>query len=61
LTPGEGQSLLPGIAGSHLASADVLGGAASPLNLPDGDRTTTIESKTHFANPAWPRHLLQAR
>jgi len=61
LTPGKGQSLLSVIAGSHLAFADVLGGAASVLDLLDGARTSTIESKTHFANQAWPRHLLQAR
>src|SRR4051794_14873945 len=61
LTPGGGKSLLPVIAGSPLALADVWGGAASVLNLPDGARTTTIGSKTHFADPAWPRPLLQAR
>ena len=31
-----------------MAFADILGGAASVLNLPDGARTTTIESKTNF-------------
>ena len=31
-----------------MAFADILGGAASILNLPDGARTTTIESKTTF-------------
>ena len=31
-----------------MAFADILGGAASVLNLADGARTTTIESKTNF-------------
>src|SRR3954471_14418880 len=31
-----------------LSFADIVGGAASVLNLPDGARTTTIESKTNF-------------
>jgi uncharacterized protein (TIGR00369 family) len=34
--------------GAIMAFADILGGAASVLNLPDGTRTTTIESKTNF-------------
>ena len=34
--------------GAVMAFADILGGAASVLNLPDGARTTTIESKTNF-------------
>ncbi len=31
-----------------MAFADIVGGAASALNLPDGARITTIESKTNF-------------
>ena len=34
--------------GAIVAFADILGGAASVLNLPEGARTTTIESKTNF-------------
>jgi uncharacterized protein (TIGR00369 family) len=34
--------------GAIMAFADILGGAASVLNLADGARTTTIESKTNF-------------
>jgi 1,4-dihydroxy-2-naphthoyl-CoA hydrolase len=34
--------------GAIMAFADILGGAASMLKLPDGARTTTIESKTNF-------------
>ena len=34
--------------GAVMAFADVLGGAASVLNLPEGAWTTTIESKTNF-------------
>ena len=34
--------------GAVMAFADILGGTASVLNLPDGARTTTIESKTNF-------------
>ena len=34
--------------GAVMAFADILGGAASVLNLPEGARTTTIESKTNF-------------
>src|SRR5215217_6603855 len=34
--------------GAIMAFADILGGAASVLNLPDGARTTTIESKTNL-------------
>ncbi len=34
--------------GAIMALADNLGGAATVVNLPDGARTTTIESKTNF-------------
>jgi uncharacterized protein (TIGR00369 family) len=34
--------------GAIMAFADILGGAASVMNLPAGARTTTIESKTNF-------------
>ena len=34
--------------GAIMAFADILGGAASMLKLPDGARTSTIESKTNF-------------
>lgn len=34
--------------GALLALADNLGGTATVANLPDGARTTTIESKTNF-------------
>jgi 1,4-dihydroxy-2-naphthoyl-CoA hydrolase len=34
--------------GAIMAFADILGGASTVLNLPDGARTTTIESKTNF-------------
>jgi uncharacterized protein (TIGR00369 family) len=34
--------------GAIITCADILGGAASVLNLQDGARTTTIESKTNF-------------
>src|SRR5215207_9534760 len=34
--------------GAVMAFADILGGTASVLNVPDGARTTTIESKTNF-------------
>lgn len=34
--------------GAIMAFADNLGGTASHLNLPEGGRTTTIESKTNF-------------
>ena len=34
--------------GAAMAIADHLGGTATPLNLPPGARTTTIESKTNF-------------
>ena len=63
LTVGEDLANRNGVmhGGAIMAFADILGGAASMLNLPDGARTTTIGSKTHFADPAWPRPLLQAR
>ncbi len=34
--------------GAIMALADNLGGAATMVNLPEGARTTTIESKTNF-------------
>jgi len=34
--------------GAVMAFADNLGGTATFINLPDGARTTTIESKTNF-------------
>ena len=34
--------------GALMAFADTLGAAATILNLPEGARTTTIESKTNF-------------
>ena len=34
--------------GAVMAFADTLGAAATVLNLPEGKRTTTIESKTNF-------------
>lgn len=34
--------------GAMMAFADTLGAAATILNLPEGARTTTIESKTNF-------------
>ncbi len=34
--------------GAIMAFANILGEAANVLNLPDGARTTTIESKTNF-------------
>jgi uncharacterized protein (TIGR00369 family) len=38
--------------GVLMAFADTLGAAATFLNLPEGARTTTIESKTNFLSPA---------
>jgi 1,4-dihydroxy-2-naphthoyl-CoA hydrolase len=37
--------------GALMGFADNLGGTASFLNLPEGSRTTTIESKTNFFRP----------
>ena len=38
--------------GALMAFADTLGAAATILNLPEGARTTTIESKTNFLTAA---------
>ncbi len=38
--------------GALMAFADALGGLAGGLNLPDGARTTTLESKTNFLRSA---------
>jgi len=38
--------------GAVMAFADTLGAAGTILNLPEGARTTTIESKTNFLAPA---------
>ena len=38
--------------GALMAFADTLGACATVLNLPEGARTTTIESKTNFLAPA---------
>jgi uncharacterized protein (TIGR00369 family) len=38
--------------GAIMALADTVGAAATIVNLPDGARTTTIESKTNFIRPA---------
>ena len=38
--------------GAVMAFADTLGAAATILNLPEGNGTTTIESKTNFVGPA---------
>jgi uncharacterized protein (TIGR00369 family) len=38
--------------GAIMAFADTLGAVATVLNLPEGARTTTIESKTNFLAPA---------
>jgi uncharacterized protein (TIGR00369 family) len=38
--------------GALMAFADTLGAAGAVLNLPDGARTTTLESKTNFFAPA---------
>ena len=50
LTVGEDLANRNGVmhGGAIMAFADILGGAASVLNLADGARTTTIESKTNF-------------
>jgi uncharacterized protein (TIGR00369 family) len=38
--------------GALMAFADTLGAVATVLNLPEGARTATIESKTNFLRPA---------
>ena len=38
--------------GALMAFADTLGACATVLNLPEGARTTTVESKTNFLAPA---------
>jgi uncharacterized protein (TIGR00369 family) len=38
--------------GAVMAFADTLGAAGTILNLPEGARTTTLESKTNFLGPA---------
>jgi uncharacterized protein (TIGR00369 family) len=38
--------------GALMSFADTLGACATTLNLPDGARTTTVESKTNFLAPA---------
>jgi 1,4-dihydroxy-2-naphthoyl-CoA hydrolase len=38
--------------GAFMAFADMLGGLATLANLPEGARTTTIESKTNFLGAA---------
>src|SRR5579863_6018603 len=38
--------------GAIMAFADTLGALATIANLPEGGRTTTIESKTNFIGPA---------
>lgn len=38
--------------GAVMAFADTLGAAGTILNLPEGARTTTLESKTNFVAPA---------
>jgi 1,4-dihydroxy-2-naphthoyl-CoA hydrolase len=45
-----GSGILHG--GALMAFADTLGACATGLNLPEGARTTTIESKTNFLAPA---------
>lgn len=35
-----------------MSFADTLGACATTLNLPEGARTTTVESKTNFLAPA---------
>jgi len=37
--------------GAIMAFADALGGVAASLNLSDGNKTTTLESKTNFLRP----------
>jgi len=37
--------------GAIMGFADNLGGTAASLNLPEGARTTTVESKTNFFRP----------
>jgi uncharacterized protein (TIGR00369 family) len=43
--------------GAYMAFADELGGQAAGLNLPQGARTTTIESKTNFFRASQPGRL----
>jgi uncharacterized protein (TIGR00369 family) len=38
--------------GAIMAFADTLGAVATVLNMPEGSRTATIESKTNFIRPA---------
>ena len=38
--------------GALMSFADTLGACATTLNLPEGARTTTVESKTNFLAPA---------
>jgi uncharacterized protein (TIGR00369 family) len=38
--------------GAVMAFADTLGATGTILNLPEGARTTTLESKTNFLGPA---------
>src|SRR3974390_2579963 len=38
--------------GAIMAFADTLGALATIANLPEGGKTTTIESKTNFIGPA---------
>ena len=38
--------------GAYMAFADTLGAVGTIMNLPDGARTTTIESKTNFLGGA---------
>jgi uncharacterized protein (TIGR00369 family) len=38
--------------GALMAFADTLGAVATVLNLPEGARTATFESKTNFLRPA---------
>jgi uncharacterized protein (TIGR00369 family) len=38
--------------GALMSFADTLGACATTLNLPEGGRTTTVESKTNFLAPA---------
>ena len=38
--------------GAYMAFADTVGALGTVMNLPEGTRTTTIESKTNFLGPA---------
>ena len=38
--------------GAYMAFADTVGALGTVMNLPEGARTTTIESKTNFLGPA---------